>query len=977
MSYRQYFSISALNPMGLLRKNKNADLNDLDNIKIPKELPIIPLFGRPIFPSSVSTVLITPESLGNYFKKNKLQKNTQVGLFLTQKKFLDLYEEDVFNADPNFSDQKAKEDLQKQKQKGKEEKKSKKNGFGLGNGMDDFQMFKKIFDEDDSTFSNTKSGEEYNMSRIQELNQIHQVGVYGKIIDSYKAPINEKTEQYLVVSGLKRIHAKSCEWKGDHLSAQVEEYTTAKYDPYDEEIRGYTLNIIETINKFLELKPMAMPRLSLALNNYRFYTPNSICNLIGVMVTSRREELQEILNEQNILRRLEKCLTLSLTELEYNEIQLKINKILRDKIQELQRKYFLQQQLTILRDELGMKSDSTKIVKVKFEKILKDPKNHFPKHVTEAIQDQLTRLEYLSSSSAEFNNIRNYLDWITCLPWNKYRKENLDIPYARKILEEDHFGLKEIKKSILEFIAVGNLKKKFSGKILCLVGAPGVGKTSIGKSIARALNREYFRYSLGGLTDVSQLKGFKRTYVGALPGIFIQALKKLKTSNPVIVLDEVDKMGKTYKGDPASALLEALDPEQNSEFMDHFLDLPFDLSKVLFVMTANVIETIPRPLLDRMEILRISGYVQEEKIQIAKHYLIPRAMVESGLNENQAEITEEALNILIKDYCREEGVRNLKKHIEKIFRKVAFEIADNSNDGSQKLDNTNSNSNGNKSIKKNHDFKKIIVDQNNLSKFVGKPIFLEERIFKKPTVGVVTGLAWSAYGGSLLFIESVKSEYDDYFEIIESESDLILQNNTHNETNDHNIIIKPEDEESTDEGLTISNEKTKINKETFKKKTRKKRGHLKITGQLGNVMKESSQIAYSFAKKFLRKLKPNNDFLEVSRIHTHCPEGSIKKDGPSAGVTMVTSLISLALNKPIKENLAMTGEITLTGKILPVGGIKEKILAARRSGITQLIFPKENQRDWDELENYITKGLTAYFVPNYSELYKIAFPIEK
>lgn len=445
---------------------------------------------------------------------------------------------------------------------------------------------------------------------------------------------------------------------------------------------------------------------------------------------------------------------------------------------------------------------------------------------------------------------RNYLDWLTSLPWGVTSVENLEIDAAIKILDDDHYGMEDIKKRILEFIAVSQLKGSTQGKILCFHGPPGVGKTSIARSIARALNREYFRFSVGGMTDVAEIKGHRRTYVGAMPGKVIQCLKKTKTENPLILIDEVDKIGKGYQGDPSSALLELLDPEQNANFLDHYLDVPVDLSKVLFICTANVLDTIPEPLRDRMEMIEMSGYVAEEKLAISKQYLIPQAMKDSGLKTENIEITDNSLISLIKSYCRESGVRNLQKHIEKIVRKVAFKV-----------------------VRK--ETESLVVTDENLAELVGKPIFTHDRMYDVTPPGVVMGLAWTAMGGSTLYIETAKRKHPD-----------------------------ASDKKARD-------------------------GSIELTGHLGQVMKESVLISMTVARNFIQIAAPTNNFLETTHVHLHVPEGATPKDGPSAGVTIVTALLSLALGKPIRQNIAMTGEISLMGKVLPVGGIKEKTIAVR------------------------------------------------
>lgn len=517
------------------------------------------------------------------------------------------------------------------------------------------------------------------------------------------------------------------------------------------------------------------------------------------------------------------------------------------------------------------------------------------------------------------------------MPWGQVSNDVLETKRAATILDEDHYGLEDVKERILEFIAVGRLRGSVVGKILCLVGPPGVGKTSIGKSIARALGREYFRFSVGGLTDVAEIKGHRRTYVGAMPGKMIQALKKVQAENPLVLIDEIDKVGKSHQGDPASALLELLDPEQNSSFLDHYLDVPVDLSRVLFMCTANQTDTIPGPLLDRMEIINLSGYVAEEKLQIANRYLIPQARAAAGISEAQVTIESDALQALIKQYCRESGVRNLKKHIEKIFRKAAFKLVQAQEPSSEKDGASSSSSESSKTI---------TVTCLNLKDFVGNPIFTSERLYdeEKLPVGVVTGLAWTSMGGSILYIETV----------LERALSLPPSSSSRSNTRSNPVSGSGSktDKSNPTPGLTR-------------------------TGQLSDVMKESASIAYTFAKSFLARHFPQNDFFEQAAIHLHVPDGATPKDGPSAGCTMVTSFLSLALSQPIPSDIAMTGEITLTGKILRIGGVKEKTIAAKRSGIKTLFIPKSNEADWLELPSYIKEGLSVHYVDNYSEIAKL------
>ncbi|KAF8038886.1 hypothetical protein BT93_B1438 [Corymbia citriodora subsp. variegata] len=616
----------------------------------------------------------------------------------------------------------------------------------------------------------------------------------------------------------------------------------------------------------------------------------------------------------------------------------------------------------------------------KFRERIELNKDKIPAHVLQVIEEELTKLQLLEASSSEFNVTRNYLDWLTALPWGNYSDDNFDVLRAQKILDEDHYGLTDVKERILEFIAVGKHRGTSQGKIICLSGPPGVGKTSIGRSIARALDRKFFRFSVGGLADVAEIKGHRRTYIGAMPGKMVQCLKNVGTANPLVLIDEIDKLGRGHAGDPASALLELLDPEQNANFLDHYLDVPIDLSKVLFVCTANVVEMIPNPLLDRMEVIAIAGYITDEKVHIARDYLEKSTREACGIKPEQVEVTDAALLGLIENYCREAGVRNLQKQIEKIYRKIALqlvrrrelaepvqaaaqvvepgesnvecidesgkqEIENNAHTGAQSDERSGhdqvpdtpnevdvaaeqvpqpadqlTETKGHTDCEKNQseaidNSEKILVDTSNLSDFVGKPVFHAERIYDQTPVGVVMGLAWTAMGGSTLYIETTQVEQGDG------------------------------------------------------------KGALHVTGQLGDVMKESAQIAHTVARAILLEKDPDNPFFANSKLHLHVPAGATPKDGPSAGCTMITSMLSLAMKKPVKRDLAMTGEVTLTGRILPIGGVKEKTIAARRSEIKTIIFPSANRRDYDddELASNVKEGLDVHFVDDYSQIFNLAF----
>uniref|UniRef100_A0A1B0GKA2 Lon protease homolog, mitochondrial n=1 Tax=Lutzomyia longipalpis TaxID=7200 RepID=A0A1B0GKA2_LUTLO len=665
-----------------------------------------------------------------------------------------------------------------------------------------------------------------------------------------------------------------------------------------EEVKALTQEVIKTIRDIITMNPLYRESLQQMLHQNQRVVDNPIylCDLGASLSAADSPELQAILEEMDIPKRLLLSLSLLKKELELSKLQQKIGREVEQKVKEQHRKYILQEQLKVIKKELGIEKDDKDAIGEKYRERIKE--KVVPPAVSAVIEEELNKLNFLEGHSTEFNVTRNYLDWLTSLPWGVMSEENLDLDRATQILDADHYGMDDIKKRILEFIAVSQLRGSTQENSL-LPWATGGWKTSIARSIARALNREYFRFSVGGMTDVAEIKGHRRTYVGAMPGKSIQCLKKTQTENPLVLIDEVDKIGRGYQGDPQAALLELLDKEQNKNFLDHYIDVPVDLSHVLFICTANVLDTIPEPLRDRMEMIEMSGYVAEEKLAIAKQYLIPQAMSESGLKEDHIVIRDESLLKLVKNYCRESGVRNLQKHIEKIIRKVAYKV-----------------------VRKESEH--CDVTEDSLPTYVGKPIFVQDRMYKDTPPGVVMGLAWTAMGGSTLYIETAKRKYIE-------------------------------------------------NAEKSKEKGNTGDGTLQLTGHLGDVMKESARIALTVARNYVYKNDKTNTFLETEHIHLHVPEGATPKDGPSAGITITTALLSLALNRPVREDIAMTGEVSLTGKVLPVGGIKEKIIAAKRTGVTCIILPDENKKDFTELPDYIKEGLDIHFVSKYEEVFKIAF----
>lgn len=661
------------------------------------------------------------------------------------------------------------------------------------------------------------------------------------------------------------------------------------------ELKAYAISIITTIKELLKLSPLYKEELQIFLSHSDFTDPGKLADFGAALTTATRDELQQLLEIIEIPERVDRSLQILKKELDLSHLQYDINKKIEAGISKTQREFFLKEQLKTIKKELGIEKDDKAIEKERFEERLKNLK--VPDNVMPTIQEEMRKMSILEPHSSEYAVCRGYLEWLTIIPWGIYSVENHNLAEASAVLKQDHYGLEDIKKRILEFISVGKLSDGVKGSIICLVGPPGVGKTSIGKSIARALNRQFYRFSVGGMRDEAEIKGHRRTYVGAMPGKMIQALKHCQTMNPVIMLDEVDKMGSSYHGDPASALLEVLDPEQNKEFLDHYLDVRCDLSDVLFIVTANVLDTIPDALKDRMDILRLSGYIQQEKIEIAKKYLIPKNLKTMGLDKTQAAFSQDALKEIIDGYAREAGVRNLENHLKKVMRKIAMEVVNQEQTGKK-----------GKALPGE-------ITTSNLKDYLGKPLFTTDRFYKTPPVGVATGLAWTAMGGATLYIEAIKTPSD--------------------------------------------------------------KTEMKLTGQAGNVMKESSEIAWSYLESALEKYAPKASFFEKSRIHIHIPEGATPKDGPSAGATMVTALLSLLLNQQIKENLGMTGEITLTGCVLPIGGVKEKVVAARRSKLKTLIFPKGNLRDFDELPAYVKSGIDFHFVEHYDEIFPIAFASKK
>lgn len=676
--------------------------------------------------------------------------------------------------------------------------------------------------------------------------------------------------------------------------------SSLKEEPFDKKskiLHNLVTDTMNALNEIVRLNPLVRDQMaefmrSATTMDSMFNEPGKIADFAAAMSETDPQSLQDILECTNVEERLRRALVLLRKEKANAELQHSISQDIQKQIGTKDHEKYLNERLSGIRKELGLETVARDKILDKFKaraKLLV-----MPDSIKTVFDEEMGKMQHLKPSSQEYNLTQTYLDWLTMVPWGKFSKETYELDHAQRILDEDHFGLKDVKDRIMEFIAVAKMRGSVEGKIICLVGPPGVGKTSIGKSIARSLNREFFRFSVGGLYDVAEIKGHRRTYVGAMPGKLVQALKKVQTSNPMILIDEIDKIGQgSHSGDPSAALLEVLDPEQNSTFMDHYMDVSMDLSKVLFVCTANLTDTIPGPLMDRMEVITLSGYVADEKRQIAQNYLIPQVRQASGLTEDQVVVTDDSINELIHHYCRENGVRNLKKKIEQVFRKAALMVVEEGSDAK----------------------KPITISRDNLKKFVGYPVFTSDRLYQTTPEGVVMGLAYSSYGGATLYIETV-----------------------------------------LDSPLTSDS-----------------RASFHHTGNLGSVMKESSGIARSYARHYLKTAVPGNDFFDKASIHLHVPEGATPKDGPSAGIAMCTALVSLALKKPIKPDFAMTGELTLTGKVLKIGGVKEKVMAAKRSNVKEIILPASNQADFEDLAENIREGIMPHFVNVYDDVFKVVF----
>jgi len=647
------------------------------------------------------------------------------------------------------------------------------------------------------------------------------------------------------------------------------------------EVKAYAMALIQAIKELIPLNPLYNEELKNFLNHFNLNDPSPLADFAAAITTAPGPDLQQILDTLSLQKRMERVLVLLHKELEVARLQAEIRSEVEQKMSKHQREFFLREELKVIQRELGLaKDDRTSDVD---EFTARMHRQNPPEHVEKRFEDEIHKLSILETGSPEYGVTRNYVDWLTSVPWGKFSKDKLSLRSARTILNRQHSGLEDIKERILEFLAMGAYRGEISGSILLFVGPPGVGKTSIGKSIAECLGRKFYRFSVGGMRDEAEIKGHRRTYIGAMPGKLVQALKEVDVSNPVIMLDEIDKMGASYHGDPASAMLEVLDPEQNSEFLDHYLDLRIDLSKVLFVCTANQLDSIPRPLLDRMDTIRLGGYIASEKLEIAKQHLWPRLLERNNVKSSRVKISDSAIKLLIEGYAREAGVRGLEKLLHRVLRKSVVKLLGKANS--------------------------VSISNRNLIEFVGEPPFRVEK--QLGGIGVITGLAWTSMGGATLPIEATQVHA-------------------------------------------------------------RERG-LQLTGQLGKVMSESAKIAHSFVTTNSERYGVKDDWFMTHSLHLHVPEGATPKDGPSAGISMTSALLSLALQKPVKKSFAMTGEITLTGEVLPVGGIREKLIAARRIGVKEIILPAGNVRDVTELPKHIVEGLIIHHAGHYDEVFTLLF----
>lgn len=704
----------------------------------------------------------------------------------------------------------------------------------------------------------------------------YEVGVICKIKQMIKMPGDNIR---VLVEGINRAKIVSVTQDDPYFEVVLDEYIYDDSLPMDDNLEAMVRLTLNNFEEYALIYAKIAPDAVISLKEIK--NPDKLADVVASYIYLKTIQKQSLLEIFDPYKRLESINKLLAKEIKVLQIENEINELVKKQVSEFQKDYYLKEQMRAIQKELGEDEGTDYEVEEYLQKI---SKANMPKDVKEKAEKEINRLLKISPSSPDAGVIRTYVDWLLDLPWNKKTKDNTDLSKARKILAEDHYGLEEVKERILEYLAVKNIKKDMKGPILCFVGPPGVGKTSIAKSIARAMDRKYVRISLGGVRDEAEIRGHRRTYVGAIPGRIISSIAKVKVNNPVFLLDEIDKLNSDFKGDPASALLEALDPEQNSTFTDHYIEAPFSLQNVMFITTANTTATIPGPLLDRMEVIEISGYTDIEKRNIAEKYLIKKQLSEHGLKENRVKISTNAINEIIERYTRESGVRNLERNIGKLIRKAAVQIVEK-----------------NKSS--------VSINNLNIKKYLGIPKYEYDIAYEEDQVGVVTGLAWTQVGGETLFVE--------------------------------------------------------VN-------TMKGDGKLQLTGQLGDVMKESAMAALSYIKANAENFDIDNKIFKETDIHVHVPEGAIPKDGPSAGITMATAIISALTKKAVRKDVAMTGEITITGRVLPVGGLKEKLLAAKRAGIKKVVLCSKNKADVSKIDPKIIRSMEIVYADKIDDVVKEA-----
>ena len=738
-----------------------------------------------------------------------------------------------------------------------------------------------------------------NETETPAIEDLYTVGTVAKIVKKINLPDGGVN---IFISTLKRFRIKKSLHACNPIVAAVE-YLEEEEDNTSE-VKALTRALISEMKQISENNPLFSEEMRLNMINIDH--PGKIADFITSILNIDKADQQKILEILNVRKRMEQVLVYIKKEQELLRIQKKIQREINEKIEKSQRDYFLKEELKAIKTELGMTTDAKSSDFQRFKE--KFDAFKFEGEVKEVVDQELEKFNLMEPNSAEFIVTRNYLDVIAALPWGDPAPEVFDLKNAQGILETDHYGLNDVKTRIVEYLAVRKLRGDTKGSIICLVGPPGVGKTSVGKSIARALGKQFFRFSVGGMRDEAEIKGHRRTYIGALPGKIIQGLKIVKTKDPVLMIDEIDKMGASFQGDPASALLEVLDPEQNNAFRDHYLDLPFDISHVFFIVTANTIDTVPTPLLDRMEIIQLPGYIDTEKIEIAKRYLLPKSLEKNGLKKNQVKYTKDSLLHIANSYAREAGVRNFEKNLDKIHRKLAKQIVEDEEKTTVQAS----------AVEEAPPAVSVLmpacfhIDKKFVERQLGKPLFPEGDIKKADRPGMSVGLAWTSMGGDTLVIEATS------------------------------IPGK--------EGLTL-------------------------TGKMGDTMKESAAIAMTVARKMaVERYNVDREWFDQNHIHLHIPEGATPKDGPSAGITMATALLSLMREKVITDKLVMTGELSLTGLVLGIGGLKEKTIAARRNKAKHIIYPKQNERDLDEIPDHVKKGIEFHPVERYEEVLTLALP---